>query len=106
AGGPIKVRIANTNDFEVSGEVSGQTTKKVSVSRKRRIKLSAKAFSVPGHAQRTISLKLPTALGRLLRRKHNLSLRLTAKVRDPAGHSRTVNKTVSPKLLEKRRRRR
>ena len=38
-----------------------------------------------------------------LRRERKLSLSLTAKVKDPAGHTRTVKKTVRPKLKRKRR---
>jgi hypothetical protein len=52
AKGPLKVRVANGNGFIVTGRLSGETTKKVSVSRKRRIKLKAKSFSVGAHASK------------------------------------------------------
>jgi hypothetical protein len=45
------------------------------------------------HARR-VNLKLPKALPKLLWRTHRLSLRMTVKVKDRAGHSRTVKKTV------------
>jgi hypothetical protein len=45
-----------------------------------------------------VKLRLSRALRRLLARKHKLSLRLTAKVHDPAGNTRTVKKLVAPKL--------
>jgi hypothetical protein len=102
--GPLAVRVSNANAFAVTGKLSGQTTKKVAVSRKRRIKLKAKSFKVGAHATKTVKLKLPKALRKLLKRKHRLSLRLTAKVKDPAGHTRTVKKTVKPKLKKKRKR--
>ena len=70
----------------------------MSVSRKRRINLKAKAFTVGANARRTVSLRLPNGLGRLLQRKRKLSLRLTATVKDPAGRTRTVKKTVEPRL--------
>lgn len=104
ARGPLKVRVANANGFEVTGKLSGQTVNSVSVSRKRRVKLRAKSFRVAPHARKTVKLKLPKALRRLLKRKHKLKLRLTAKLKDPAGDTRTVKKRVTPKLKKKRRR--
>lgn len=99
--GPVKVRVTNRNGFAVSGSLAGATAKPVSVSRKRRIKLKAKAFKVSANARRTVSLKLPKRLGRLLERKRKLSLRLTATVRDSAGNARTVRKTVAPRLKKR-----
>jgi hypothetical protein len=49
-----------------------------------------------------VKLKLSKKLRGVLNRDGKLSLRLTATVRDPAGNSRTVSKTVSPKLKKKR----
>jgi hypothetical protein len=104
AGGPVKVRVANANGFPVAGTLAGQTTKPISVSRRRRIKLKARSFSVGASARKAVALKLPRALRRLLRRNGRLSLRLTAKVKDPAGNIRSVAKKVTPKLKRKRRR--
>jgi hypothetical protein len=97
ARGPIKLRVANANDFPITGTLSAQTTSAVSVSRKRRVKLKARAISVGASAKTTVSLRLPTALRRLLVRNHKLSLRVTAKVKDPAGNTRTVQKRIAPK---------
>ena len=105
AKGPLKVRVANGNGFTVTGKLSGATTKKVSVSRSRRVKLKAKSFRVGAHSRTIVKLKLPKTLRKLLKRKHKLSLRLTAKVKDPAGHTRTVKKTVKPRVKKKRRHR-
>jgi hypothetical protein len=102
ARGPLVVLVSNENGFEVTGTLSGQTTAKVSVSRKRRVKLKAKAFRVAAHAKTTVKLKLPKPLSRLLKRKHRLSLRLTAKLKDPAGNLRTFTKTVKPRLKRRR----
>jgi hypothetical protein len=98
AKGAVSVRVANANGFPVTGSVSGQTTKPVTVSRKRRVKLKAKSFSVGANAQKTVKLKLPTPLQRLLKRTGKLSLQLTARVKDPAGTSRTVKKKITLKL--------
>ena len=101
ARGPIKVRIANGNGFAITGSVSGQTTKPVTVSRKRRVKLKKKSFSVGANARKTVKLKLPSALRRSLKRSGKLSLRLTVRVKDPAGTTRTVRKVIKPKLKRK-----
>jgi hypothetical protein len=101
AKGPIRVRIANGNGFAITGSVSGQTTKPVTVSRKRRVKLKRRSFSVGANARRTVKLKLPPALRRSLKRTGKLSLRLTVRVKDPAGTTRTVRKVIKPKLKRK-----
>lgn len=98
ARGPLKVRVTNRNGFAVAGRLSGRTTRRVSVSRKRLIRLKAKSFRVGANAKKTVRLRLPEALRRLLKRERKLSLRLTARVRDPAGNTRTVRKTVAPRL--------
>jgi hypothetical protein len=103
AKGPVKVRVRNENAFAVVGSLSGRTSKKVSVSRRRVVKLKARAFSVGADARKTVKLKLPKALRRLLKTKRKLKLRLAAKVTDPAGNTRTVKKKVTPKLKTKKR---
>jgi hypothetical protein len=100
--GPLAVKIRNTNGFAVTGKLSGETVGRVAAARKRRVELKTKAFRVATHASKTVKLSLPRALVRLLARKHKLALRLTAKVTDPAGHTRTVKKRVTPKLKKKR----
>ena len=98
AKGPLKVRIANANGFQVTGTLAGQTANRVSAGRKRRIKLRSKSFRVAAHAGKTVKLTLPRALRKLLKRKRTLKLRLTATVRDPAGNRRSVRKAIAPKL--------
>ena len=104
ARGPVPVRVANGNDFDVTGVLAGRTSTKVTVSRRRFVRLRAKAFTVGPRAATTVKLRLPKPLRRLLRRTRRLSLRLTATVRDPSGNTRTVRKRVSPRLKQRRRR--
>jgi hypothetical protein len=104
--GPVSVRVTNANGFKVTGRLGGQTVRKVTTSRKRRVKLAAKSFSVGAKSRKTVKLKLPRSLRRLLKRSHKLSLGLTARVKDPAGRTRTVKKRVKPRLKVKRRKRR
>ena len=96
--GPLKVLIANANDFAVTGAVSGQTAKPITVSRKAVVKLKSKRFGLAAKARKTVKLKLPAAMKRTLKRTGKLPLRLTVKVKDPANTTRTVKKKVTPKL--------
>jgi hypothetical protein len=98
ARGPLKVRVTNQNGFAVTGTLSGQTTTRVSVTRKRRTALKARSFSVAANAGRTVQLKLPRTLRRLHERSGKLVLQLTAQVIDPAGNSRTLRTKLTPKL--------
>jgi hypothetical protein len=105
ARGPVAVRIANSNGFGVTGQVSGQTAKPVPVAsraRKRRIKLKAKSFTVAPKATKTVRLTLPKRLRQLLKRSGKLTLRLRAEVRDESGNARTVTKTVTVRLKQRR----
>jgi hypothetical protein len=89
AGGPLKVLVTNKNVFPITGRLSGKH---------RHVKLKAKSFAIGGRAKKTVKIKLPKPLQQVLSRKHELTLRLSAAVEDPAGHLRTVSKTVKPKL--------
>jgi hypothetical protein len=105
ARGPIAVRVANSNGFAITGRLSGRTTGAVaaSVVKAVRVKLRVKRFSVGQRSKKTVKLALPKRLRRVLRREGRLSLRLTATVKDPAGNSRAVRRTVRPKLRKSRR---
>jgi uncharacterized delta-60 repeat protein len=93
---PAKVRVANRNRFAIDVTLSGRTAKAVgSGRRKRRIAIRTATVRVPAGATSTIGLKLPKALRRLAQRRGGLKLRLTSIVRDPAGNTRAVTKTVT-----------
>jgi Ca2+-binding RTX toxin-like protein len=102
ARGPVKVRVANGNAFAVTGAISGQTTRPIAVARKRRVKLKTKSFSVGANARKTVTLKLPAPMRRSLARTGKLSLSLSARVKDPAGNTRTVKKRVTLRLKRRR----
>lgn len=103
AGGALKVRIANANGFAVTGVVSGRSTKKVTVSVKRHVALKAKSFTVAANGRKTVSLSLPKPLRRALKRSGAVSLRLTVRVKDPAGNTQVVTAVVKPKLKRRAR---
>jgi hypothetical protein len=98
AKGPVKVRVANANAFAVTGRLAGETANRVKVARKVRVKLPAKSFRVAAGGRKTVALKLPTRLRKLLRRQRKLSLRFTATVRDPAGNRRTATRRITVRL--------
>jgi hypothetical protein len=75
---PVRVRVRNGNPFGVTGSVRlGRRT--------ARVQLAPNGRAV-------VKLRLTTKLRRQLVRRHRLSLRLSAVVRDPAGNRRTVRK--------------
>jgi hypothetical protein len=98
ARGPLAVRVANGNAFAITGRLSGQSAKAAATAKTKRVKLKAKSFRVAASSRKTVKLKLPRALTRALRKRGRLSLRLTGRVTDPAGNSRTVRAKVAPKL--------
>jgi hypothetical protein len=102
ASGRLTVRVVNANAFPMSGRLSGRTVKAVAVAKRKRIKLGTKAFTVAANSRATVRLKLPRALRRVLGRRGKLTLRLSARVQDPAGNSRTVAKRVALKPKRKR----
>ena len=88
--------VSNANRFGVSGRLSGETARRILIGHtRRRLALKAKTLSVPAGGVRTIRLGLSTRLSRLLVRTGTLTLRVHARVGDPAGHTRTVTNTVA-----------
>jgi DNA-binding beta-propeller fold protein YncE len=105
ARGPLSIVVTNANGFTVSGQLSGETADPVAGrSNRRRIKLKPTTFRVAANRKTTVKLRLLTTLSRRLQRQGTLTLRLRAKLRDPAGNARTVTKTLSPRLKQKRKR--
>ncbi len=101
ARGPLPVVVGNGNTFALSGKLSARTTRRVSVSRRQRLSTRSKSFAVRAHAKTKVRLSLTKQLRRVLRRDGKLSLRLTARVVDPAGHTRATRRTVDPRLRKK-----
>ena len=86
--------MTNANSFPVSGSVSA--------SRVRKITIRSKPFSVRAQAKKRVSLKLPKAVRKQFKRKKKLSVRLTLKVKDPSGNTRTVRKSFVLRLKKSR----
>jgi hypothetical protein len=94
AKGPLRIRVANANLFEIRGRLAGVTVRRIG---RRQARLPARTFRVPARASRTVALKLPQALRNRLMRRGTLALRLTATVIDPAGNRRAVKRRISAK---------
>jgi surface antigen/microcystin-dependent protein len=98
--GSVVIRVVNANSFVVTGEVFGKTLRKVVVGsrvQRRRVRLGSKSFSVGADAAVRVALQLPRRLRRILARTSSVPLRLTARVRDPAGNTRLVTTTIRAK---------
>ena len=92
--GVVPVRVRNRNSFAVSGRLGA---------RRKQSRAKTKGFAVAANARKTVKLKLPRKLRRLLVRKRRVALRLSAVVQDPAGNQRRVVKRVKPRLKRPRR---
>jgi hypothetical protein len=92
--GLVPVRVRNRNSFAVKGRLGAK---------RKRARTKTKTFKVGAAARKTVKLKLPRSLRRLLISKHRVTLRLSAVVQDPAGHKRTVVRSVKPRLKKQRR---
>ena len=102
ARGPLKVRVANANGFAIAGRLTGETVKRVAGARGRRVKLPAKAFRVGARSRRTVSVRLPRTLRKLLKRNGKVALHLRANLTDPSGQVRGVQRRLTPKVARKR----
>ena len=97
ARGPLPIRVRNSNDFAISGELSAAKVRKRSGSKRTAAK-PQKSFEVDAEVAEVVELKLSKRLRRELKRKGKLKLRVKATVEDPAANTRTVKATVTPKL--------
>jgi hypothetical protein len=97
ARGPLPIRISNRNEFGISGQVSARRAKQRS-GPQRQAATPPKSFDVGPETAEVVEPRLPKRLRRELSRKGRLKLRLKATVEDPAGNTRTVRRTVVPRL--------
>lgn len=108
ARGPVPVKVINANPFPIAGKLSGRSAKKIVVTPgagKKHVKLKAKNFAVGAAMTRTVRLKLPAPLRRLLATEGKVTLRLRAKVTDGSGATRTVTAKVQLRLKKKKQQR-
>lgn len=70
----------------------------INASAKRRVALQPVSATVAANGKRTLSLRLPKAVQRELKRKRLVKLVLTAQLKDPADHIRSLTKRITVKL--------
>ena len=86
--------VANANRFTVTGRLAGATTTRP------RVALATRGIRVRAASSATFHLVLSKRLHSRFAHAGRLTLRLRAAVRDPAGHTRTVLKTVTVRRAE------
>lgn len=101
ARGPARIKVTNANPVALVGKLSGRTAKRVAVgpgAQKKRVQLKAKKFAVRAASSKTVRLKLPPSLRRVLADDAKLVIRLKVKVTDELGTTRTVITKVTLRL--------
>jgi len=98
ARGPLRVRVLNANGFAITGILASATARRVTVSRRRIVRLRRVPFVVGPQARTTVAQRLPRTLRRILRRTGRLRLRVVATVTDPSGNTRRGIKRMTPRL--------
>lgn len=81
----------------LSGTVKLASTKKVNVSARRRVRLPAKRFTVPGSGKVTVKMKLSRKNLRILKRNKRIRFRAAVTVRNAAGLERSSSATITLK---------
>jgi hypothetical protein len=90
----LATRIANANEFAISGTLTARTAKPLAAAHGRRVALKRKAFVVPARGALTVKLVLPRVLQRVLVQRRRLAFAVTLDVVDAGGHHRSVRKTL------------
>ncbi len=93
--GPAKVTLRNTNRFAVRVRLQATTPKS---GKRKAIKYATTTYTVKASSSRTVNLRLPSAARKVLASKRKLTIKVTLRVTDPAGKSRTVRKTLTLRL--------
>lgn len=93
ASDPAQVRVASDEPFRVSGEVRARTVKRLGPGNKQ-VALGSTKLGIPAGGSRVAKFPLPPAARAEMAKEHLLDLVVTAIVRDAAGHTRTLVRTV------------
>ena len=94
----LAVTVANANAFALSGSIAGRSRHTRPPNR-----LAAKRFAVAARGRTHLAFTLSRRLRSRLTRTGALAVVLTARVTDPAGHTRHVARTLTPRLKRARR---
>ena len=81
----------------LSGKAVFRSAKKVRISRRARVKLAAKSFTVPGTGRVKLKMKLSRKKLAILRRNKRIKTRVTVTLKNAAGRSSVASTTVTLK---------
>jgi hypothetical protein len=105
AGVRLAVTVTNANAFALSGSLTGHSRHRFPVPGTRLghhtskpIRLALTRFAVAAHGRTRVTFALRPPLRSRLARTHQLAVVLTARVTDPAGHTRRVTATLTVEL--------
>jgi plastocyanin len=96
--GAVKLRVRNPNAFPISGRVRLDTAHRVTVARKRKLKIGSARFQIDVGQTKTVKLKLSKVARRTLKHHHKLKVNATF-VAGTAGQAakKTVKRGVTLK---------
>jgi hypothetical protein len=94
-GGAVSLPVKNGNPFKLTGTLSLTSPGALRTARLARpVTIASKHFRAPPGGKVRVKLKLSRAARQALARKHALRVTETARVKDPAGHKRTVSRRL------------
>jgi hypothetical protein len=95
SGGSVKLPVRNGNSFKLTGTLSLTSPTALRTARLARpVTIASKHFRAPPGGKVRVKLSLSGAARRTLAQKHGLRVTETARVKDPAGHKRTVSRRL------------
>ena len=105
AGSKRSIRVSRSGRFSysfragarLSGKAVFRSVKKVRTSRRARVTLAAKSFTVPGNGRVTLKMKLSRKKLAILRRNRRIKTRVTVTLKNAAGRSSVASTTVTLK---------
>ena len=89
----------------LTGTAAFESAKKVRTSRKAKVRLVRKSFTVPASGRVTLRLKLSKKAFRILNLNRKIRTRVTVSLKNAAGLSSTASKPITLKAPKKKRRR-
>jgi hypothetical protein len=90
---PARVRVTSDEPFRVGGELRARTVKRLGPGNKQ-LALGSAKLGIPAGGSRVAKFTLPPAARAEMAKQRELDVIVTAIVRDAAGHTRTVVRTV------------
>jgi hypothetical protein len=109
-GSKSSIRVSRKRRFKFSfhatpgltGTAVFKSVKKVRVSRKKKVTLARKSFTVPDSGKVTLKIKLSKKKFRILKRNHKIRTRVTVVLEDSAGQTSKASRKITLKAPKRR----